>query len=56
MFMSLIHTCELNGVNAWHYLRTLTKYAVDLATAPEQWLPWSYQDAAAALEAGSDNP
>ncbi len=56
MFMSLIHTCELNGVNAWHYLSTLTKYAVDLATAPEQWLPWSYQDAAAALEAGSDNP
>ena len=38
------------------YLRTLTKYAVDLTTAPEQWLPWSYQDAAAALEAGSDNP
>jgi len=26
MFMSLIHTCNLNGVNAFDYLTQLQKY------------------------------
>jgi transposase len=50
LFMSLIHTCQLNGVNALDYLQTLSKHSAELAAAPEQWLPWNYRDTAAALE------
>ena len=49
LFMSLIHTCQLNGVNALDYLQTLTKHPDRLATAPEQWLPWTYRETIAAL-------
>jgi hypothetical protein len=47
--MSLIHTCQLNGVNALDYLQTLTEYAGKLAATPKQWLPWTYRDTVAAL-------
>jgi hypothetical protein len=49
LFMSLIHTCQLNGVNALDYLRTLTEHTGRLAVAPQQWLPWTYRDTVAAL-------
>ena len=49
LFMSLIHTCQLNGVNALDYLQTLTEHAGNLATAPKKWLPWNYRDTVAAL-------
>ncbi len=49
LFMSLIHTCQLNGVNALDYLQTLSAHAAKLATAPQQWLPWTYRDTVAAL-------
>jgi hypothetical protein len=44
MFMSLIHTCELNKVNPFDYLTQLQKH-IDAATAsPADWMPWSYRD------------
>lgn len=49
LFMSLIHTCQLNGVNALDYLQTMTENASKLAAAPEQWLPWTYRDTVTAL-------
>jgi transposase len=49
LFMSLIHTCQLNGVNALDYLQTLTEHADKLAATPQQWLPWTYRDTVAAL-------
>ncbi|MBN2130417.1 MAG: IS66 family transposase [Sedimentisphaerales bacterium] len=49
LFMSLIHTCQLNGVNALDYLQTLTEHAGRLAASPKQWLPWTYRDTIAAL-------
>jgi len=45
VFMSLIHTCRFNGVNAFEYLRALVEHAPQVAAAPEQWLPWNYHDA-----------
>lgn len=42
LFMSLIYTCELNGVNPFHYLNELQRHAEDVAEQPEQWLPWNY--------------
>lgn len=48
LFMSLIHTCQLNGINALDYLQTLTAHADKLTATPQQWLPWTYRDTVAA--------
>ena len=42
LFMSLIHTCELNRANPFHYLTELQKHAGELAAAPADWMPWNY--------------
>jgi len=47
LFMSLIHTCELNGVNPFDYLTALNRHAKQLTSCPESWMPWNYQDALA---------
>jgi hypothetical protein len=44
LFMSLIHTCELNGVNSFDYLTELQKHADELSAHPANWMPWTYQD------------
>jgi hypothetical protein len=44
LFMSLIHTCELNGVNSFDYLTELQKHTNELSSHPERWMPWNYQD------------
>lgn len=49
LFMSLIHTCQLNTVNALDYLQALTEHADQLAAAPKRWLPWNYRDTLATL-------
>jgi transposase len=43
LFMSLIHTCELNGVNPFDYLTELQKHAAELARDPAAWMPWNYR-------------
>ncbi len=43
LYMSLIYTCELNGVNAFDYLTELERHASELAAHPEQWMPWNYR-------------
>ncbi len=45
LFMSLIHTCQLHGVNAFEYLTELQKHAEELAAHPPDWMPWNYRDA-----------
>jgi transposase len=42
-FMSVVHTCELNGVNAFEYLVTLQRHADAVRAAPHAWLPWTYR-------------
>jgi transposase len=44
LFMSLIHTCELCGANAFDYLTELQKHAVELASRPARWMPWNYRE------------
>ena len=41
--MSLIHTCELNGVNPFDYLTELGRHAGELKQNPPAWLPWTYR-------------
>ena len=47
IYMSLIYTCELNGVNAFDYLNQLQLNAADVTEHPACWMPWNYQDALA---------
>lgn len=42
VFMSLIHTCELNRVNPFDYLMALQRHTALVARTPTQWLPWNY--------------
>ena len=50
LFMSLIHTCQLNDVNPFAYLTELQHHAADLAARPENWMPWNHRDV---LEGGA---
>jgi hypothetical protein len=50
VFMSLIHTCELNRVNPFHYLTALQQHTADVVKAPERWLPWNYPSAKPATD------
>jgi hypothetical protein len=43
LFMSLIHTCRLNGINPFDYLTELQQHAGELAHNPQDWMPWNYQ-------------
>jgi len=43
LFMSLIHTCELNDVNPFDYLTQLQKHANALSSDPDSWMPWNYR-------------
>ena len=42
LFTSLIHTCELNAVNAFEYLVALQRHAAEVLAAPAKWMPWNY--------------
>jgi hypothetical protein len=49
LFMSLIHTARLSGVNAFEYLTVLGQHAAQVRQKPSAWLPWNYHEALAAL-------
>ena len=49
MYMSLIHTCELNRVNPFDYLSTLLSHPAEVAASPERFLPWTYRQPLADL-------
>ena len=43
LYMSLIHTCEFAGGNPFDYLTELERHAGELASNPQNWMPWNYQ-------------
>jgi hypothetical protein len=44
LFMSLIHTCQLAGVNPLKYLTWVFKNVKNLQSNPADFLPWRYQE------------
>ena len=54
LYMSFIHTAELNGVDPFKYINALHEYAGVIADQPERWMPWNYQEAIAVLTAAGD--
>ena len=43
LYLSLIHTAELNGADPFDYLTTLMRNAARLAADPRRWMPWNYK-------------
>jgi len=52
IFMSLIHTAELAGANAFDYLTVLLQHTAEVRRNPRQWLPWTYTSARSAGDEG----
>lgn len=44
LFLSLIHTCRLGGVDPFIYLTELQKHSEELSRDPSQWMPWTYAE------------
>jgi hypothetical protein len=42
VFMSLIHSAELNRAGPFDYLVALRRHHEEVASAPEDWMPWNY--------------
>lgn len=53
LFMSLIHTCQLNGANPFEYLVTLLRHPAQLKACPGEWMPWNYKQTLAGLALAS---
>jgi transposase len=49
LFMSLIHTCELNGANPFDYLTELQRHSAELKLSPSEWMPWNDRETLARL-------
>jgi hypothetical protein len=49
LFMSLIHTCELNGANPFDYLTESLRHAEELKRSPSEWMTWNYRETLARL-------
>lgn len=54
VFMSLIHSAELNGVQPFDYLTALLRHHQDVEDTPADWMPWNYATTLARL--GDDVP
>jgi transposase len=52
LYMSLIHTCELVGANAFDYLTELQRHVAELKKSPADWMPWNYREALLRAGAG----
>jgi transposase len=44
LFMSLIHTCELNKANPFDYLTELLRHPMEMKASPAEWMPWNYRE------------
>ena len=49
LYMSLIHTAELNGANPFDYLVALQRNHAFVEENPEEWMPWNYQETLAGI-------
>jgi hypothetical protein len=45
LYMTLIHTYELNDANAFEHLTALQQHADEVAASPESWLLSNYRNA-----------
>jgi transposase len=56
IFMSLIHTAELNAIAPFDYLVALLRHADEVRMNPGEWMPWNYATTLAHPIAGAGPP
>ena len=56
IFMSLIHTAELNHAGPFEYLVALQRHHENVVANPSAWLPWNYEYALAQVARGAQGP
>lgn len=44
LFMSLVHTCNLQDINPFEYLTTLQEHSSEIFQNPAAWLPWTFEE------------
>ncbi len=54
IYMTLIHTCKMNGINPYKYLVALMRHGEDVESHPQDWLPWNYGRRLEALAEASE--
>jgi len=54
IFMSLIHTAELCGADAFGYLTELERHAAEVAASPQAWMPWNFGQTLATVSTVAD--
>jgi hypothetical protein len=53
LFITLIHTCELNGANPFDYLTELQRHTGEIKQKPSEWTPWNYRETLQRLAAST---
>ena len=56
IYMTLIQTCQRNGIDPWDYLTELQLNHEAVKREPERWLPWNYKLTLALKGAVPPNP
>jgi transposase len=56
LFMTIIHTCELQDVNPFDYLVAVQQHTELVKADPNRWMPWNFREALVELEQNSANP
>ncbi len=52
LYMSLIHTCQLNRVNPFGYLMAMQRHGQEVLKNVNRWLPWNFAQAEEASDTG----
>lgn len=55
VFISLIHTCQLNGADPFDYLTELQRHSGELVRDPEKWMPWNCRQTLAGTGTPADS-
>jgi len=56
LFMSLIHTAELNHIEPFEYLAAMLRNPKEIARSPADWMPWNYQETMKRLPSATSPP
>jgi len=56
IFMTLIHTAEMEKIDPFQYLVALQRHAEETVLNPGDWMPWNYAATLAGLASGSGPP
>jgi len=56
LFMSLIHTAELEKINPFDYLVTLQRHQIQVTRHPQNWMPWNYAENLGPKKEKPDSP